>query len=140
MIFCCPAKITSAGVTLETPDNLRLYDFSNPTISPVILDQENFLSDNDNLNGTGSVDFGRDRVYALDSNNGILAMKISLAPPPPPSISVSRSGTSVVLTFAGGTLQSATTVSGAFTDVNGAVSPLTVDTTATPQKFWRVRK
>lgn len=65
-----------AGIAVENPDNVRFYNITNLAADPVLVDQEFFPTDGDNLNGTGSVDFGGGRVYALDSNNGILAMAI----------------------------------------------------------------
>ncbi len=68
-----PALDLIAGVTIETPDAFHLYDFL--SAPPALIASENF-PDLPNVNGTGSVDFGRDRVYALNSNNGILALRL----------------------------------------------------------------
>lgn len=65
-----------AGIALDTPDHLRLYDLTTNNGAPILIETNSFLTDNDNANGTGSVDFYGDRVFALDSNNGILAMRI----------------------------------------------------------------
>jgi len=71
------------GVAIETPDNVKLYDLStNDTIS--LAETNGFATDNDNSNLTGAVDFDGDRVFALDTNNGILAMR--LLPPAPGNI------------------------------------------------------
>jgi hypothetical protein len=59
------------------------------------------------------------------------------APPATPTLSVARSGNDLVITYAGGTLQSAGAVNGPWTDETGA-SPLTVQPTGTG-KFYRVR-
>ncbi|MEP6662362.1 MAG: DUF4623 domain-containing protein [Verrucomicrobiota bacterium] len=68
-----------AGIAIETPDNLKVFDvFTNATVG--LAETETFATDNDNLNQTGSVDFGGDRVFALDSNNGMIALRI--LPPP----------------------------------------------------------
>ncbi len=73
-----------AGVSIETPDNLQLYDL--PSTGGIQLVETNaFPADNPNSNGTGAVDFGGDRVFALDTGNGILALRI-LPPPTAPSI------------------------------------------------------
>ncbi|MCI0533753.1 MAG: hypothetical protein L0Z50_00850 [Verrucomicrobiales bacterium] len=58
-------------------------------------------------------------------------------PPPAQTLSVVRSGSDVVLTYAGGTLQSADAVAGPWKDETGA-SPFTVPATASA-KFFRVR-
>ena len=68
----------------KTGDNFRLYDLT-PTATngtPAFITSTNFATDNDNTaTGTGTVDFGNDRVYALGANNGIIAMKIIPADP-----------------------------------------------------------
>jgi hypothetical protein len=67
-----------------TGNNFRLFDLTPTNGTPVFIASTNFASDNDNTgSGTGSVDFGRDRVYALGGNNGLLAMQIVpvIAPP-----------------------------------------------------------
>jgi len=58
-------------------NNFRLYDLTLTNGTPVFITATNFATDNSNTyNGTGAVDFGGDRVYALSSNNGLLAMRI----------------------------------------------------------------
>lgn len=54
---------------------LRLYDISNPS-APVLLDTVAFPTDAVNGNGVGSVSFGDGVVYALATNNGIIAYEI----------------------------------------------------------------
>jgi hypothetical protein len=76
------------GVSLETPDNFQLYDFP-ASGSPSLAETNAFPADNANSNGTGSVDFGGDRVFALDSNNGILALQL-LSPTPAEFVLIDR--------------------------------------------------
>lgn len=52
-------------------------------------------------------------------------------------ISIARDGNNVVVTFSGGKLQSADSITGTFTDVNNAVSPLTI-ASPTGTRFYRV--
>jgi hypothetical protein len=69
-----------AAVEVANPDNLQLYRLPTTTNPPVMLDQEFFPTDNVNGNATASVAFGTNNtVYALDSNNGLLAMSLNLA-------------------------------------------------------------
>jgi hypothetical protein len=69
-----------AAVQVANPDNLQLYRLPTSTNPPVMLDQEFFPTDNANGNATASVAFGTNNtVYALDSNNGLLAMSLNLA-------------------------------------------------------------
>lgn len=72
-----PVNRLLAGVFVENPDNLRLFEIRANSLEP--LDTEFFPTDNANANGTGAVAFAPGRVYALDSNNGILAMSLNLA-------------------------------------------------------------
>lgn len=77
-----PVRNLLGGVnTNQTPDNLRLYNIADLTLPPVLLDLQFFPSDNPNLNQTGSADFGGGRLYALDTNNGIIAMNVNVAGP-----------------------------------------------------------
>jgi hypothetical protein len=77
-----PAAGLVGGVAVETPDAFQLYELSNNV--PVLLATQPFATDNGNANATGAVDFNGDCVYALDSNNGLLALRI--LPPAPPQI------------------------------------------------------
>jgi hypothetical protein len=70
-----------AGLSLETPDNVRLYDIADLGVGPVWLDTEFLATDNANANGTGSLDFGGGKLFALDSNNGLAAYCLQNAPP-----------------------------------------------------------
>ncbi|MGI8602706.1 MAG: immunoglobulin domain-containing protein [Verrucomicrobiales bacterium] len=81
VIAADPSTKSFAAIAVETPDNLRLYDITDLTQPPVLLDQELFATDNPNTNFAGSVKFGGGRVYALDTNNGIIAMTLNRAPP-----------------------------------------------------------
>ena len=58
------------------------------------------------------------------------------APAPGPTLSVNRDGDDLVITFTSGTLQSASTLGGTWTDEPGA-SPLKI-TPSAPAKFFRV--
>lgn len=58
-----------------------------------------------------------------------------------PSVAFSRQGNNLVLTWPSGWfLQSATNLLGPYSDVSGATSPYTVNTTAAPQQFFRLRQ
>ena len=133
-----------AAVSLENPDNLRLYDISDLGNGPRLVDQELFPTDNENLFGTGAVDFGIGRVYALDSNNGLISYTLGTIPPPrtPGRINISRNGGNVTLTWDGNfTLQSTTALPGGtnFTDVVGATNGHTEAVNGAVQKYFRLR-
>ncbi len=72
------------GIAIDTPDNFQLYDLS--VAGEISLIETNaFPTDNANANAVGAVDFGGDRVFALDCNNGIIALQL-LPPPVAPTI------------------------------------------------------
>lgn len=76
------------GVALETPDNFQLYDLP-ASGAPGLVETNAFPADNPNSNLTGSVDFGGYRVFALDSNNGIIALQL-LSPTPAEFVLIER--------------------------------------------------
>jgi uncharacterized lipoprotein YddW (UPF0748 family) len=90
-----PATIAPIGVSTSlnllgginvgvTGNDFRLYDLLTDGATPQFIASTNFATDNDNSStGTGAVDFGGDRVYALGSGNGIVAMQIVPATPAP---------------------------------------------------------
>jgi hypothetical protein len=130
-----------AGVSVETPDNLRLLDISDLSGDLLNVDTEFFATDNANGNGTGAVAFGPDRVYALDSNNGLLAMSLNTTCMPT-RLNITRSGTDVVLSWTrpGFKLQAAEELGspGSITWTTIAVaSPVSVSA-ASGMKFFRL--
>jgi hypothetical protein len=121
--------------TADTPSNLRLIDVASDSTTAILLDQEFFGTDNDNANGTGAValDIADGRIFALDTNNGLLALKYA------PKLYHRMFGGNPVLTWSGpGALQSASDIAGSYTDISGATSPYT-NTTSGPL-FFRVRR
>ncbi len=110
-----------AGIAFENPDNLQLLDLA-VAAEPTLVDQELILSDRPNINGTGAVALGKDRAYALNSNNGIQAYSLSATPPAGPAALSLRLASPAEATLSirgtpGATyrIQSATTITGAFT-------------------------
>jgi hypothetical protein len=128
--------VFTTGVS-ENPQNVAFYDLATvggPTISS-LFDREFFGSNNGNGNGTGAiaVDSTHSRLFALDSNNGIIAVNYA------PRIAIAKSATgNAVLSWPGfGTLQSATVASGPYTDVT-STSPYT--NAAGTNVFFRMRR
>lgn len=108
--------------TSDTPANLRILDVRDPAADAVLVDQEFFGADNENGNGTGAVafDIAGGRLFALDSNNGLIALKYA------PRLYSTASGSGTILNWTGpGDLQAAADVSGTYTNVAGATSPYT---------------
>jgi hypothetical protein len=106
----------------EIPQNLELWDLE-ATGGPALIDREVFGSDNANGNGNGAVafDVAGSRAFALDSNNGILAVKYA------PRLRYAILNNQLVLSWTGsGTLQRSTPdVAGSYSNVSGATSPYT---------------
>jgi hypothetical protein len=129
-----------AAVAIEIPDNLRLYDIANLANPPVLIDQRLFPTDNENANGTGSVSIRGNRLYAVDSNNGVLAFTVKAPTTQLGPIGVALGGSNAVLTWSGpGTLQSSTNVATGYTDIVGAISPYTNSIITAPEMFFRLR-
>lgn len=115
----------------DTPSNLRLSDVRNPAPNAVLVDQEFFGSDNANANNTGAVafDITGGRIFALDSNNGILALKYAPR--------VKQNGN--IITWTGpGALQASANVADTYTNVTSATSPYT--SPGTGALFYRVMR
>jgi len=106
-----PVNKLCAGISIETPDNLRLIDISNLGGGLFTLDTELFPTDNPNPGNSGSVTFGGNNVYAMDSDNGLIAMSLNLACVPT-KLSATRSAANLVLSWGRGDyrLQGATTL------------------------------
>jgi len=129
------ARELLAAVVGETPDTLRLHDISSLHSNGNEIDTEFFGTDNANLNGTGGVVFGGDKVFALDSNNGLLALRIG------GRLLHSLNGSMLTLTWDGArTLQSTADLSQQFTDVMPQpASPYTVNIGASGNLFFRLK-
>jgi hypothetical protein len=97
-----------AAVQNDNSDNVRLYKLPVPFPDPApasleLLDQEFFVTDNANGNGTGSVSVGGGKVFALDTNNGLVCYTtLPSVPPTPPVITeVTKNGGNVVFKLKG---------------------------------------
>lgn len=75
-----PSSNYLAGVALENPDNVLLYQVG--AENPTLLDQQLILPEQPNANGTGSVDFGGNRLFVLDTNHGLRAFELAAGSPP----------------------------------------------------------
>jgi hypothetical protein len=73
-----------AGLSNENPDNIQIFDISDPGVPPVLLEQELLATDNPNGNGTGALGFGEGTLYGLGTNNGVLALSLNKEPGGPP--------------------------------------------------------
>lgn len=129
-----------AGMSVETPDNVRLYDISTLPSPPATIDTDFFPTDNVNGNGTGSVAFGNNMLFVLDTNNGLLALDVQGSVVDFFPLRIGLTGNDVVLTWIGAwILQSSTNLVDGFRDVSGATSPYTNSITSAPQMFFRLR-
>jgi len=117
----------------QIPQNLSLWDVARGEPEAFQLDRELFGSNNANANGTGAVAFApaSRRLFALDSNNGIIAAAYSLY-----YLHIEGGG---IVTWPGtGSLQSSTNLTSGYTDIPGATSPYT--NTTPGQVYFRVRR
>jgi WD40 repeat protein len=130
-----PAGTLLAGVFIDNPDHLRLFDISTPG-SIAALDTEFFPSDNANGNGTGGVAFGDHKVYALDSNNGLIVMNLN-TDCLPDGLTIEHSGTDVILRWGRATyhLEGTTTLGSGWAPIAGG-SPKTLPASGT--QFFRL--
>lgn len=131
-----PVNKYLAGVSIASPDALRLFGLNDLAAGPTPLDTEYFQTDNAwSASASGAVTFGLDRVYALNPNNGIIALQI------PPHLWMTTTNSTMWLRWNGdATLQSAPSAMGTYEDMTGTSSPAPVDMSAQPQQFFRLRK
>ena len=127
--------VATIGIN-QTPHNLSLWDVARGEPDAFQLDRELFATSNVNGNGTGAVavDTANRRIFALDSNNGIIALKYSLY-----YVNIGPTAGGGIVTWPGtGNLQSAPAVTGTYTDIIGATTPYT--NSAATQLYFRVRR
>ncbi len=124
------------------PAHLDLYDvnavMNDPTGStePTLVDQDILPTDNVNANATGAVafDVAGGRLFALDSNNGLLAGKVVAR------LFEAKSGGGVVLTWTGPSkLLYSGNVVGPYSTNAAATSPYPTSTTPAAQFFRLAR-
>lgn len=137
-----------AGVHLATPDALRVYQLPAADAPLAFLGSLPFATDNDNSQaGTGAVDFLGDRVFALDSNNGLLALRLL---PRPVFASASLTPEGLVKLVVEGAPQSAFHLDSAavlgvwnpgplLTNVTGRAEVFLDPRTNSPVRFFRAR-
>lgn len=130
-----PVNGILAGVGFgQTPQNLSLYDLQTGGTA-ALIDRENFAVSNANLNGTGAAafDIAGGRIFALGSNNGLLALNYA------PRLYIAPEVNGSTVTWTGpGTLQAAPVVTGPYTNITAAVSPYTQ--TGSGSLFFRVQR
>lgn len=111
---------------------------SNPDVSFYIDDMINPTLSHNIISGTGL------NVIEINSSFGSVGAyydDITFAVAQPPGLSISVSGSNVILSWPGlgFTLQSASAVNGPYTDVTGATSPYSYDTSSGNQAYFRLR-
>lgn len=88
---------TNASPTTAPADRLIVYDISNFS-SPLQVAQYNFPTNHQaNGNFIGQIVFGSDKIFAVEGNNGIIA--VPQAPATVPSLRIALAGGSVVLSW-----------------------------------------
>lgn len=136
--------IDYVGIAGVSPDQVVLYDFTDPN-APIRLSQVNFPANKRaNSQAIGKIIFAGDKMFALDSQNGVVATRVIIGALPP-ALTLVRSGDNVVLSWTGNDF-----VLEAKTNLTSAVwSSVTyqagsTNTAADPisgqAKFYRLRK
>jgi hypothetical protein len=125
-----------AGLAIETPDNVRLLDISNPDAGLGYLDTVFFPTDNANANGTGALAFFGDRLYALDSNNGLMAMRFA------PKLYYTVNGNQITFSWSGSyVLQSRNSLTaGAWADLSASSGYIATIGGPGTQSYYRLRE
>jgi len=127
-----------------TPDTVDQYDYSDPT-QPLFVASYNFpVNHQPNGNGCGRIIISGDRVYALDSNNGLVAYRIEPTlqiTPTPPGVVISWSSevTGYTLT-ASPSLASPTTWTNVSTGTLVGNQYFVTNSAATGTLFYRLQK
>jgi WD40 repeat protein len=119
----------------QSPQNLSLWDVSGGEPNAILADRELFGSNNVNANGVGAVvvDSAGGRIFALDTNNGLIALYYGAV------LGITRQGLGGVVSWdLPGTLQSSANAAGPYSVVVGATSPYT-NSSAT-LRFFRVER
>jgi hypothetical protein len=82
-----PLHSILAGIDLsDNPNDLKLFQLTGTADPPVLFDQAFFASANVNGNANVAIAMKYPRAYALDVNNGILALTYGVPPTTPPAI------------------------------------------------------
>jgi len=146
-----------AHIHVGDSDNVRLYRLPNPAPAALeLLDQEFFDTDNTNANGTGSLVFGGDKLFALDTNNGLVCYTVVKPAPtaaPPIITEVTRTGSDVVFKLKGTmgktylierspelTPLASWTSTGTVTQTAVEVTVTRAIEAGTPRLYWRARE
>ena len=137
-----PINNLLAGInSYSTPHDLELYDVqgvvSGTAAEPNLIDQDFFKTSNDNLNGTSAAafDVAGGRLFALDTNNGMLAFKVVAR------LFTQTSGANVTYLWTGpSVLQSATKLGGPWVTVPGAASGYTAPAPTANAQFFRLAR
>ena len=83
-----------AGLTVQAgPDAVELYDVSDLSRGPMLVDTGLFTSDNTQTVGYGNVYVSRDRVFALNPNNGLVAFTFA------PKLTIRNEGANIVISW-----------------------------------------
>lgn len=144
-----------AGIARDDQKNVQLYNIASLDLGPQLLDQEFFPTYNPSVEANGALDFGGNEwLFALNENNGVMAMRINPNYAPPVSafriLNVTHANGSLTLQWeaqAGAKyqVQAAATVSGPWENVgpeitaSGPTASYTESVSGLNQRFYRVQ-
>jgi len=143
-----------AGIARDDQKNVQIYNIANLDLGPQLVDQEFFPTYNASIEANGALDFGGNTyLFALNENNGVLAMLINPNYAPPVSafriLNVTRGVGTLTLEWeaqpgAKYQVQAAGGVSGPWQNLgneitaNGPTASYTDNVSGVNQRFYRV--
>ncbi len=76
-----------AGIVItDVPHDLQLFQLTGTPDAPVLFDQAFFASANSNPNGSAAIAMKFPNVFALDANNGLIALTYGMPPTTKPTV------------------------------------------------------
>ena len=91
-----PGRNILAGIVLsDSPHTLQLFQLTGTADAPVLFNQSFFASANANGNANVAIAMSYPRLYALDVNNGLLAVTYGTPPTTPPFIAAAPASQTV---------------------------------------------
>lgn len=143
-----------AGIARDDQKNVQLYNIANLNLGPQLIDQEFFPTYNPSIEANGALDFGGNTyLFALNENNGVMAMLINPNYAPPATtfriLNVTRGNGTLTLEWEAQTgakyqVQAAAAVSGPWQNLgpeitaSGSTASYTDNVSGVNQRFYRV--
>lgn len=95
-----PDTFLVAGISVATPDQFLIFKVNTQEKTAAQIGEFAFPTDVANSTGTGAVEIGNNRLMAYDTNNGLMMFRYRDVFEPPASLSISRSGQQITISWA----------------------------------------